>query len=74
MPIINSYRNMVHVALLRLIHGDTSNPHLCRLKKVNSLFRLEGAKRDNDFIYHETEPPSTALPEIKGIVIIKIFE
>lgn len=28
--------------------------------------RLEGAKRDNDFIYHEAEPASTALPEIKG--------
>ena len=31
-------------------------------------FRLDSAKRDNDFIYHEAEPAPTALPEIKGIV------
>ncbi|XP_046859006.1 tyrosine-protein phosphatase non-receptor type 23-like [Xenia sp. Carnegie-2017] len=33
--------------------------------------KLEGAKRDNDFIYHEAEPASTALPEIKGASLVK---
>ena len=35
--------------------------------------RLEGAKRDNDFIYHEAEPASTALPEIKGMFYPYIY-
>ena len=30
------------------------------------LLRLNSAKRDNDFIYHEAEPAGTALPEVKG--------
>ena len=29
-------------------------------------FRLQGAVKDNDFIYHEVVPELDALPEIKG--------
>ena len=31
-----------------------------------SCFRLHGAVKDNDFIYHEIVPELDALPEIKG--------
>lgn len=49
------------------------NPNVL-IKYLFLLFiRLDGAKRDNDFIYHEPEPASTALPDIKGVYIIMII-
>ncbi|XP_028392948.1 tyrosine-protein phosphatase non-receptor type 23-like [Dendronephthya gigantea] len=33
--------------------------------------KLEGAKRDNDFVYHEPEPAPAALPEIIGASLVK---
>ena len=34
-------------------------------------FRLQSAKKDNDFIYHEKIPPLDSLPEIKGAPLVK---
>ncbi len=33
-------------------------------------FRLENAKKENDFIYHERVPAFSSLPEIKGLFLI----
>ena len=37
-------------------------------------FRLQGAVKDNDFIYHEVVPELDALPEIKGMLTLFPFK
>ena len=39
---------------------------ICQQRAYLGSSRLEGAKRDNEFVYHEPEPARAALPEIIG--------